>query len=44
MYRPRSRGQALRLVLLAALVILALTTCGGESQGEEVEGKWPGKE
>jgi hypothetical protein len=33
MYRPRSRRQALRLVLIAVLVILALTACGGGSQG-----------
>jgi hypothetical protein len=33
MYRPRSRRQALRLVLLAALAVLALTACGGGSQG-----------
>ena len=33
MHRPRSRRQALRLVLPAALMVLALAACGGGSQG-----------
>jgi hypothetical protein len=40
MYRPRLRGQALRLGLLVTLLVLALSACGGgEGSQEEEESK-----
>jgi hypothetical protein len=40
MYRPRLRGQALRLGLLVTLLVLALSACGGggDSAQEQMRG------
>jgi hypothetical protein len=37
MYRPRLRGQALRLGLLVTLVVLVLSVCGGGDGGSAQE-------